>query len=106
MYHSRLYLLVVAMFVSSVGASAAVVPLDICRTSSGDEAISACNAVLATRKSTVADRKAAFVSRGVEYEAKGDLDHAIADYNEVIALDPKYAIAFYDRGNAYYHKRD
>src|SRR5437764_6375096 len=34
------------------------------------------------------------INRGVEYRHKGDVNHAIADYDEAIRLDPKYAIAF------------
>ena len=35
---------------------------------------------------------------------KGDFDRAVADYNEAIRLDPKYALAYYNRGNAYYRQ--
>jgi tetratricopeptide (TPR) repeat protein len=31
---------------------------------------------------------------------------AITDYNEVIRLDPKYAFAYYNRGNVYEAKKD
>jgi tetratricopeptide (TPR) repeat protein len=31
---------------------------------------------------------------------KGDYDHAIADYNEAIQLDPNNALAFCNRGRA------
>jgi tetratricopeptide (TPR) repeat protein len=37
---------------------------------------------------------------------KGDTDRAIADYNEGVRLNPKYAVAFYNRGNAYSRKGD
>ena len=40
------------------------------------------------------------------YHDKGDNDRAIADYNEAIRLDPKYAMAFHDRGIAYSDKGD
>ena len=37
---------------------------------------------------------------------KGDLDQAIADYTQAIALDPKYAVAYNNRGIAYCDKGD
>jgi tetratricopeptide (TPR) repeat protein len=47
-----------------------------------------------------------FYQRGNSYEKQGDLDRAIADYDEAIRLDPKHANAFYNRGNAYTRKGD
>ena len=43
----------------------------------------------------------AYNGRGNAYYGKGDLDHAIADYNQAITLDPKFALAYNDRSNAY-----
>jgi tetratricopeptide (TPR) repeat protein len=34
----------------------------------------------------------------------GQHDRAIEDYNKAIALNPNYAEAYYNRGNAYYFK--
>ena len=44
---------------------------------------------------------AAYINRGHAYINKGDYDRAIADYTEAIRLDPKYAIAYGNRGKAY-----
>ena len=35
------------------------------------------------------------------YKDRGEYDRAIADYNDAIRLDPKYAFAYNGRGNAY-----
>src|SRR6516164_8569996 len=43
----------------------------------------------------------AFNNRGMAYQAKGQYDHAIADFDEAIRRDPKLAPAFYNRGLAY-----
>src|SRR5690242_15224276 len=61
-----------------------------------DLAIRACTAEIA----------AAFNKRGNAYRAKGDLERAIADYDEAIRLDPGDASAFVNRGLAYAAKRD
>jgi tetratricopeptide (TPR) repeat protein len=45
-------------------------------------------------------------SRGAAYWMKGDLDRAIADSSQAIALDPKYALAYNTRGLAYHEKKD
>jgi tetratricopeptide (TPR) repeat protein len=36
----------------------------------------------------------------VAYAAKGDFDHAIADFNAAIGLDPRLAFAYFSRGLA------
>ncbi|MDB5516984.1 MAG: hypothetical protein JWQ17_3742, partial [Tardiphaga sp.] len=40
------------------------------------------------------------------YRGKGDYDAAIADFNAAIAIDPRYANAWRNRGNAYLKKDD
>ena len=45
-----------------------------------------------------------YASRGIAYRAKGDLERAKADYNEVIRLDPKLPSAYLGRGLAYLYR--
>jgi tetratricopeptide (TPR) repeat protein len=38
--------------------------------------------------------------------AKGDLDGAMADYNEALRLNPQYALAYNNRGNIFLQRGD
>ena len=42
--------------------------------------------------------------RGVDYDEQGQLDSAIDEFDEAIALDPQLAEAYYNRGTAYLDK--
>ena len=44
--------------------------------------------------------------RGVNYQEQGQLDLAIEEYTQAIALDPQLAEAYYNRGIAYGNKGD
>jgi formylglycine-generating enzyme required for sulfatase activity/Tfp pilus assembly protein PilF len=73
---------------------------------SPDRKIGACVAVIQSGQATPPDLAVAFASRGLAYRAKGDHDHAIADYSEAIALDKKFTEAYRNRGVAYVEKGD
>ena len=47
-----------------------------------------------------------YYNRGNAYLSEGDLDRAIADYDQAIALDPEDAKAYFHRGLAYARKGD
>ncbi len=46
------------------------------------------------------------LARGVASAKKGNMDLAIANFNQVITIDPKNASAYYMRGVAYFSKRN
>ena len=48
----------------------------------------------------------AYNNRGVTYSSKGELDRAIADYDESIRLDPKEAVTYKNRGQTHQRKGD
>ena len=48
----------------------------------------------------------AFYNRGLAWRNKGDLDRAVADFDQAIKLDPKYVAALYNRGNVFFVKKD
>jgi len=37
---------------------------------------------------------------------KSQFGQAISDFNKVLEINPKFALAYYDRGRSYYHKKD
>ncbi|MDE1149781.1 MAG: tetratricopeptide repeat protein [Azospirillaceae bacterium] len=55
------------------------------------------------RQLTTADD---YITRGNDLMTAGDLDHAIADFDRAVALNPKSATALADRGQAFYYKRN
>lgn len=92
-----------------VAAPAAAEPSDdyqTCARASGDVAIAACTRAITSGAFKSHDQAVLYYNLGVEYGAKGDKDRAIADYNEAIRLDSKYAAAYSNRGNAYGAKGD
>jgi lipoprotein NlpI len=71
-----------------------------------DQRISGCTSIIQSGRETPRNLAIAYYSRGLAYYDKGDDDRAIAEYNEAIRLDPKFAYAYSNRGLAYDHKGD
>ena len=45
-----------------------------------------------------------YFGRGSLHHERGDLDRAIADYDDVVRLDPKHVLAYEQRGRAHEQK--
>src|ERR1700728_2041475 len=71
-----------------------------------DEQIAGCTDALKSGKFAGDGTMAALFDRGIAYQNKGDLDKALADYNQVIELDPKFAPVHNARGNIFYDRGD
>ena len=78
--------------------------LNKCRSADPDTKIAGCTALILAGQETPENLSAAYETRGVAYEDKGDYDHAIPDLNESIRLNPHVAASFYSRGIAYNRK--
>jgi tetratricopeptide (TPR) repeat protein len=50
----------------------------------------------------VSDAKAHY-RKGYDYAERGMWDEAIGEYTNAITINPKYALAYFMRGGAYYH---
>jgi tetratricopeptide (TPR) repeat protein len=71
-----------------------------------DRTISGCTLIIQDQSLGVEDLAIAYTRRGFAYDAKGDIESAIADYTEVIRLDAKAANVYYSRGHAYQARGD
>lgn len=73
-----------------------------------EQRIAGCTAVIkAAKGDNKGDKLAeAFDLRGAAYRSQGEINLAIADYNQAIKLNPKFAQAYHNRGVAYDHKGD
>src|SRR5215831_10001930 len=76
-----------------------------CDTGFGKGAIASCTRLIETRTESTA-LSIAHNNRGTIYRQMGELDRAIADFNEAIRLDPKYTAAYTNRGRTYELKGD
>jgi tetratricopeptide (TPR) repeat protein len=69
-----------------------------------DVPINGCTAVIQTGRQVLQNLATAYNNRGVAYRVTGkymgDLDRAVADYDQAIRLKPGYLAAFYNRGLA------
>ena len=52
------------------------------------------------------EKDVSYYNRGYAYYQKGDYSRAIADYDQALRLDPKYAAGSRGPGHTYYKKGD
>jgi lipoprotein NlpI len=65
-----------------------------------------CSLLIESRGLPAANRAIAYYNRGFAWSLKGDLDHAIADYDQAIGLRPNDARAYNNRAIAWEAKGD
>jgi tetratricopeptide (TPR) repeat protein len=62
-----------------------------------EQRIAACTKIIASGRGTAHDRAVAFNNRGGAFYYKGQVERAMADYEQAITLDPFYAHAYNNR---------
>jgi tetratricopeptide (TPR) repeat protein len=68
--------------------------------------ISACTAIVETPGATPRQLAKAFCARGGAYEHNGQIDRAVADYDQAVHYEPEAADQYLCRGNGYSARRD
>jgi tetratricopeptide (TPR) repeat protein len=94
-------LLLAAPGVAAVAHDYALLSKRCYESSSPEQRIEACSAVIATGRVDKADLATAFRNRGNAYDELGQNRHAIRDYDHAIAINPNDAGAYNDRGTSY-----
>lgn len=77
-----------------------------CQDASGDEALAACERAIASGKFSGHSLAVLHLNRGVERGRKGDDDGELADLEEAIRIDAKFALAYKNRGKIHLNKGD
>jgi tetratricopeptide (TPR) repeat protein len=77
-----------------------------CNNANPDVKIFGCSAIIEAGTEAPETIATAHFNRGLAYHAKRELDHAIADYDRAVALNPEFAQAYNGRGKAYFQKGD
>ena len=98
-----LFILIAMISVTSV-CYAADLCCDYVEMRKYDDAIKECTKQINGEIKVDAD-EISYTNRGIAYAGKGQYDHAIADYDKAIELNPRYERAYVNRGDSYYARR-
>jgi tetratricopeptide (TPR) repeat protein len=79
---------------------------DSCVKLSDDLAVAGCSRAIDSHQNTGRSLARLYARRGGAYQAQGDLDHAMADFNESMRVDPTYPPAYNNRGITWYRRGD
>src|SRR5262249_22601481 len=102
----RALFIAVGLALGSYGGALADTMSDCLQEKDQDLGIRSCTAAIQSGMWSGKGLSWAYVNRGNAYGRKKDYDHAIANYDQAISLDPTLALAYYSRGSVYGGKED
>jgi tetratricopeptide (TPR) repeat protein len=102
----RLLACMAVVVLAGLPRAAAADEWDSCVKLSDDLAVAGCSRAIDSREYTGRSLARLYARRGGAYQAQGDVNRAVADYNESMRIDPTYPSAYNNRGNVWYHKGD
>lgn len=106
---NKIAVLIIAGYSVCAAAAGSAAPPDLCReyavSGKYDRAIEECTKQI-YGEVPVKYPEYSFNNRGAAFADKQQYDHAIADYNKAIELNPKYATAYYNRAVAHAKKKN
>ena len=76
-----------------------------CTRESGDVAIEACSRAIQSKRYSGHSLARLYLNRGVERRAKENYDEALADFDDALKADKKYADAYFNRCSIYNFKK-
>ena len=102
----RLLACMAVVFLAGLPRVAAADEWDSCVKLSDDLAVAGCSRAIDSHQYTGRSLARLYARRGGAYQAQGDVNRAVADYNESMRIDPTYPAAYNNRGNAWYRRGD
>jgi tetratricopeptide (TPR) repeat protein len=98
--------IVMALVVHGPAFAAGLQDYQDCNANDVDRRISGCTRVIQDQGEPAGSRAIALIQRGAAHHEIGNLDRAIADYDEAVGLDPGLALAYFRRGNVHRERRE
>ena len=89
----RLFACMAAVVLAGLPRVAAADDLDFCVKLSDDLAVTECSRAIDSHQYTGRSLARLHTRRGGAYQAQGDVNRAVADYNESMRIDPTYPAA-------------
>ena len=102
----RLLACMAAVVLAGLPGAAAADEWDSCVKLSDDLAVAGCSRAIDSGQYTGRSLARLYARRGGAYQAQGDSNRAVAEYNELMRIDPTYPAAYLNRGNVWFHRGD